>query len=255
MSDWSSRCSDPEITSQLVNALIGGPVPSSPLFCSSRGSVKSVWSFSGCPGYLPSVSISTTSGRGPVDGPAKLTYASANATTRIGPCAGQCRTAQPAGGGAVTATFAATGPDSEGITLIVVNFIQKMAIPVIVNTVFQSTRSAITVNATLSSPGSLYCAPFAPSEVPSSVDSVILRGVMGSGSVASGRSISLVLNGLQASTDYSVYCLAASRDGGRMGYSDMLASKQQAATSCCKYIFVELLLASVQNGMHYHETM
>jgi len=130
-----------------------------------------------------------------------------------------------------------------------------MAIPVIVNTVFQSTRSAITVNATLSSPGSLYCAPFALSEVPSSVDSVILRGVMGSGSVASGRSISLVLNGLQASTDYSVYCLAASRDGGRMGYSDMLASKQQAATSCCKYIFVELLLASVQNGMHYHETM
>ena len=189
---------------------------STPITCKS-GSDTIKWTFSSCGSYLPS--ITTTS-------------VSSKHTVAIAPCASKC------GLSSISA--------ANGITMFVVDFVQKKPAPTIHSITFNSSKSEIVADVVLSAPGSIYCSVFPLSYVPPSADLVVMNGDVATTSKT--NSTRLAISNLQASSNYSFYCVTYSVGGVPMLYDAMLSAKKVVSTPCCKSVVAQLLLISFMQG-------
>ena len=181
--------------------------------CNS-GSDTSEWTFSQCSSYLPSITASSVG---------------SNSTLSIGPCASQCGVANTAA--------------ADGITVLVIDFVEKVPAPSVQSITFKSFRSEIVAEVVLSASGSAYCAAFPSSFVPPSVDLIMMTGNLSTTS-SSLNSARVVMSNLQASSSFAVYC-STTKDGLKMSYAAMLNTKAMVRTLCCKSVIAQLLVTSV----------
>ena len=135
---------------------------------------------------------------------------------------------------------------SDGITVLVADFVQKVPAPSIQNLAFSSSKSKIVADVILSAPGSVYCSVFPLSYVPSSVDLVVMGGNVATTSAA--NSARVTISNLQASSTFSLYCVTYSVGGVKMAYDAMLSTKKVVSTPCCKSVVAQLLLTSFVQG-------
>ena len=170
------------------------------------------WTFSKCGSYLSSISAKSIG---------------SNSMIAFTPCQEECgRT-----------------PAEDGITLLVVDFLQKKPAPLIRSIILATSKSKIVAEVLMSAPGSIYCSVFPLSYVPASVDLVVMGGNVAS---SSEENVTLVvtMSNLQAASSYSMYCVTYSVQGVRMAYDAMINTKKIVTTLCCKYVIAELLVNS-----------
>ena len=173
------------------------------------------WTFSKCGSYLSSISAKSIG---------------SNSMIAFTPCQELCgRT-----------------PDADGITLLVVDFVQKKPAPLIRRINFATSKSEIVAEVIISSPGSVYCSVFPLSYVPASVDLVVRGGNVAS-SLEENVTLVVTMSNLQAASSYSMYCVTYSVHGVWMAYDAMINTKKIVTTLCCKYVIAELLLYSFTN--------
>jgi hypothetical protein len=115
-----------------------------------------------------------------------------------------------------------------------------------------STKTSLAVTATLSAPGSMYCAayvldPNAESPpAPSSTSAVLLQNFVDS--TDASNVTALTIGGLPSATDFLVYCVTVSRSGSMQSLQDVLAQPLAASTACCIPITVQTTAATVAEG-------
>jgi len=205
------------IKTSIVKSITGeNETPVLPIICKS-GSDTIKWTFSNCSAYLPTI---------------KATSVNSNKALAIAPCASEC---------GISSTTA-----SDGITVLVADFVQKVPAPSIQNIAFSSSKSQIVADVILSAPGSVYCSVFPLSYAPSSVDLVVMGGNVATTSAA--NSARVTISNLQASSTFSLYCVTYSVGGVKMAYDAMLSTKKVVSTSCCKSLIAHLLLTSFIQG-------
>lgn len=133
------------------------------------------------------------------------------------------------------------------MSILSVTFAPLQPAPAILSMVTSSTKSAITIEATLGFPGSMYCAankydaasPYAPA---SSAD--IIRQNFVRSSDAQNVS-SPVMEGLEAASSYIVHCTTVSVLGGELDFGMVLANARVVHTTCCKSLIVTQSTGSV----------
>jgi hypothetical protein len=132
--------------------------------------------------------------------------------------------------------------DSDSIRVLAVDFEDVVPVPGIIAVTMAPLQTALNVSVTLSSDGYVSCGVFTVHTVPSSIQVVVLQNFF----VATSRQSAYVLiDGLTASTNYSVYCLAHSTTAKTTSYADMLNTNLVASTSCCKTVSVFIRKLSV----------
>lgn len=211
----------------IVHSLTGeASIPTNPITCKS-GSNSYLWKFSKCGSYSPSVTV-TRSGTG--------TGSAQGSAMMLASCASECASLP-----------SPTTSVSDGITVLVIDFIQTAPAPSILRASVQSTRMEITARTILSTPGSVYCSVFPQYYVPPSVDVVLMGGNVASSS-EENTTLVVTMSNLQAASSYSFYCATISAPGVKMSYEAMIKTKKIVSTLCCKYVKAELLVNSFMKG-------
>ena len=203
----------------IVKTITGDYPLSSPFLSCKSGSDTSDWTFSKCGSYLPSVAA---------------TSAGSKSMITINPCQTEC--------GQTAAV--------DGITLLVVDFVQKKPAPAIKSITFGISKSEVVANIIMSDAGSVYCSVYPVSYVPPSVDLVVMGGNVATTSEVDMRDVARVtISNLQASSNYSFFCVSHSVEGVRAKYSDMINTRRVVSTPCCKSIVAQLLVTSFAQGV------
>ena len=187
----------------------------SPITCVDRSHTFN-WTFSKCGSYLSSIASNSVG---------------SNHTITMSLCQTEC-------GQTVSA---------DGITLLVVDFVQKKPAPSIQSLTFHTSKSEIVTEVVMSAPGYVYCSVFPLSYVPVSVDLVVMGGNVAS-SLEENVTLVITIPNLQASSSFSLYCATYSIQGVKMSYDAMIKTKKTVSTSCCKHVIAQLLLNSFTNG-------
>ena len=83
----------------------------------------------------------------------------------------------------------------------------------------------------------MYCKAFERGTIPSSYSSVKTGGyVVYSNTKAQALNASVIINNLSPDTTYNVYCGTEDYENRIMELADVLASRQQVTTTCCRQI-------------------
>eukprot|EP01034_Spumella_vulgaris_P026297 gene26298-32860_t len=112
--------------------------------------------------------------------------------------------------------------------------------------------TAITVFAKLSAKGTVYCASYAAvsghlTAPPASQAEILLQN---HGAVTSSGNLStVIISGLNAVSNYSVYCLAVSPSNTMTPLSTVLSSVLIVETACCKSLDLKLASTSITAGV------
>ena len=111
-----------------------------------------------------------------------------------------------------------------------------------------TSRSTIAVSATMSSAGEMACAVFlSTAAAPTSYDEILVQNY---NSFSSSRNISYVLlTGLQAITQYKIYCFTSSY-GVRTAMSTVADNYFFTSTKCCKYVSVYQSSSTLLEGIN-----
>ena len=111
-----------------------------------------------------------------------------------------------------------------------------------------SSRSSITVSAMMSSAGELACAVFlSTAAAPTSYDQIEVQNYL---SFSSSRNESiLIMTGLQAITQYKIYCFTSSY-GVRTTLSTVVEKYFLTSTKCCKYLSVSQSSTTLLEGVN-----
>jgi hypothetical protein len=120
-------------------------------------------------------------------------------------------------------------------------FERRSVVPTISTVAFNVTRQSITVSLELSASGYVYCAAYESGLFPSSGNLVVSNGFSSS---SVDQNATIVITGLEASTEYSMYCVPQSLDGIQAADSVALSNVWQVETKCCKHVLVTLSSAT-----------
>jgi hypothetical protein len=106
--------------------------------------------------------------------------------------------------------------------------------PVVIN----RSKTSVTVELNMSSPGNIYCAPYNYDEIPKTVLEIKFK--QGSNFVGNfdGGSVSVTLNDLSPSTKYLIYCYTEDFFLNKMPLDIMKVTAVNASTLCCAGIQV-----------------
>ena len=199
----------------IVQAITGEASKLPSYIACNSGTETFKWTFSKCGSYLPSLAVtSSLSNRMSIDS-----------------CYSECERTAPA----------------DGLTLLVVDFVQKKPAPSIQSISFTSSKSAIVAEVVMTDPGSVYCSAFPLSYVPPSVDLVVMGGNVAS-SLEDNTTLIVTVSNLQAASNFSLYCVTYSVEGVRMAYDTMTSTKKIVSTLCCKSVIAQLLVNSFTIG-------
>lgn len=113
------------------------------------------------------------------------------------------------------------------------------AAPKVVSITISVTSTTLSLVATLDEnsvyAGTVYCAAFSADSTIASVDQIMTSGV--STTYASkASSVSLVISGLTPLTTYDSYCYVVTVQGFTNGLQELLNTKRQSTTTCCKTV-------------------
>jgi hypothetical protein len=105
--------------------------------------------------------------------------------------------------------------------------------------------SSVVVSVTLSEAGSVHCAAFISTKVPSSVEEVLFSDHVAQAVI--NNLANLTVTSLEAVTEYVLYCVTVSSKGTSSSFAQLVsaASKMSITTACCKFITVTLLQQTV----------
>lgn len=106
--------------------------------------------------------------------------------------------------------------------------------PVAIN----SSSDSITVALNMSSPGNLYCAPYAFEDIPNSLLEIKFKENGNFVASFGGGLVNLTLNGLTPVTKYTIYCYTEDFFFNKMPYEVMKSISVTASTLCCSHIQV-----------------
>jgi hypothetical protein len=123
------------------------------------------------------------------------------------------------------------------IQSVLVWFEPRSVVPTITAVAFNVTRQSITVSLELSASGYVYCAAYESGLFPSSGNLVVSNGFSSS---SVDQNATIVITGLDASTEYSMYCVPQSLNGIQAADSVALSNVWQVETKCCKHVLVTL---------------
>jgi hypothetical protein len=127
--------------------------------------------------------------------------------------------------------------------LLAVTLQPKDTPPLVTLNATRSGRTSITLEYLMSKNGLMYCVAMLPGE--NVTTSTIIAGSL----VQSIDEVAVVtLAGLDASTDYSIFCLSKSFVGAYSDIADSIANKVDSKTLCCKYITVTVPVKSLAVG-------
>ena len=129
-----------------------------------------------------------------------------------------------------------------------VGFVGLIQPPQLMMVNITSSRSTIAVSATMSSAGEMACAVFlSTAAAPTSYDEIQVQNYL---SFSDSRNISSVLlTGLQAITQYKIYCFTSSY-GVRTAMSTVVDNYFLTSTKCCKYFSVYQSSSSLLEGVN-----
>jgi hypothetical protein len=133
-----------------------------------------------------------------------------------------------------------------------VQFQDKEPAPTFLAHEITATKTALTVQSTLSSRGSVSCAAYpvdprsGASTVPSSAGSILLQNFGASTNAANETTVTMT--GLSAASSYVVYCMSVSPAGTQTSLTDVIASAETVSTACCIAAVVHTSVTSVKES-------
>eukprot|EP01034_Spumella_vulgaris_P023171 gene23171-29364_t len=137
-----------------------------------------------------------------------------------------------------------------GGRVLVLGFEELEVPPSVVSQTLSSTKTSISMATKLSRAGSVYCAVYAYSSnllssntVPTSLTQIQLQNHVAA--TASNNVSTVTVSGLNAVSNYSVYCLAVSTSNIMTPLSTVLSSVHIVQTACCKTINLKSSTTSV----------
>ena len=148
--------------------------------------------------------------------------------------------------GNFTAPVPTNGAQLSVAQILSVGFVGLFQPPELTTVHITSSRSSITVSATLSSAGELACAVFSSTAAaPTSYDEILVQNYFSISDIRNESSV--VMTGLQAVTQYKIYCFTSSY-GVRTALSTVAEKYFLASTKCCKYLSVLQSSSSLLEG-------
>lgn len=108
-----------------------------------------------------------------------------------------------------------------------------------------ASRTALMVEASLSSRGSLYCGVFPPGSRPSSSQAIVFQRHF---ATAEGGSVKLSITSLAPLSSYDVYCVSTNPAGVMLPLTQALETRLTANTTCCKRASFELSTSTLRQG-------
>jgi hypothetical protein len=227
------RCDDTATVQSLVQALLN-KTATYPLTLSCGGNA---WTVAQCSSLrVPSVCVNCS------DPCATNVHCSSGTASTspftVSPCV---QSSCPAGSSVVTAA-----------RYLDASFDERQPAPLVLSRSVLSTKTSLEVTATLSAPGSMYCAvyvldPNAESPLaPSSTSAVLLQNFVDSTDASNVTAVTI--SGLPSATDFLVYCMTVSRSGSMQSLEDVLAQPLAPSTTCCIPVLVQPVTTSVTEG-------
>jgi hypothetical protein len=114
-------------------------------------------------------------------------------------------------------------------------------------------RTALTAVVQLSGRGTVYCAAYAFDQLsgtvftPSSDSSIVLQNFVAA--VNMQNTSSVVMSGLNAATNYRVYCMSLSPSGTKLALDKVVAQSVSASTTCCIPLTAQAAAGSTKEGL------
>jgi hypothetical protein len=228
------RCADPAAVYSIVRALVDATVSTVTINCDDH-----VWVVKRC----------------------GLTKVPAICVDCSDPCAvdAHCSSGEGTGSASISTLAPCMVPQcphdgrvATAIRLLTVSFSAIESAPRFLSLSTASTKTSLAVTATLSAPGSMYCAayPLDPFSgvipAPTTTSAILLQNFVDS--TDASNVTALTIGGLPSATDFLVYCMTVSRSGTMQSLQDVLAQPLAASTACCIPITVQTTAAAVAEG-------
>ena len=136
------------------------------------------------------------------------------------------------------------------IRVFAVNFLQPFPAPAANISSIIPLRTTITVYVNLAFQGTVYAAAVPTLNPSITRDQVLLQNHQAISKLDSaGNNVAMItIAGLNAATQYSVYILTQSVAGALMSTSDMIASRLDVSTLCCRTVYVSMASVSLYQG-------
>jgi sugar lactone lactonase YvrE len=134
-----------------------------------------------------------------------------------------------------------------------VSFVEPPFAPKIVSADVSVNKTSATVNVKLSSEGVLYYGIFGQAaSTPASISTVIIQNHI---YLTKNNRTTIMIPGLQAATDYVLYFVTKSVQGSQMSFADMLGTKTDFTTLCCRLLSLQMSSPNLLAGESYYNAI